>query len=418
MSELKSSAKDQDIQNCLFKIEEKLGWGASSAWSSYDFEKLSNDILQVTGMKLSVNTLKRVWGRLNYNSTPSTTTLNILAQYLGFEDWRGFITKDENKKNPFNLNRIKKHYWMAVPILILLPMVYIFMNGIPIDQKLNPSEFSFSSKQTAEGIPNSVIFEYGTPASIDQTDKLEIQQSWDDSKRQGISNLDSIATSIYYSPGYFMAKLVVNDSIIKQHGLLITSNGWLGIVQDNGVPKYLNEKEIMSEHRIVISDSLLKKKVFKENPSQTLGRLFYIKDFRNLYLNDITIDMVVGRNRDDLQGCYTEALTVYCHGQVIIVPLASKGCVSEINLRVLDQLVSGKTNDLSNFGVDMNKDTNVRLTSSSGKLSIFINDRLAYSTELGSPELRSVSGIRYSFQGSGSINKILIKNKEKIFLNK
>lgn len=112
------------------------------------------------------------------------------------------------------------------------------------------------------------------------------------------------------------------------------------------------------------------------------------------------------------------SITVYCEGQVIIVPLAPKGCVSEINLRILHQLISGKTTDLSSFGVDMDKDIAIKLSSSNGQLSIFINDLLAYSMKLKKDQLRGVSGIRYQFQGSGSINRIVIRNKKQVFLSK
>lgn len=419
MNQLETVGKNQELQDCLVKIENKLGWGESNGWSSYDFEKLSDNIQHGTGMKLSANTLKRVWGRLNYESDPSTTTLNILAQYLGFDDWRTFITGNEDKRKLSNPFRIKKYYLAAIPILISLPLIYILLSGSSfLGKGPDPSDFSFSSKKTSEGIPNSVVFEYSIPPYIKDGDKLEIQQSWDGSKRRSISSSDSIATSIYYSPGYFMAKLVANDSIVKEHGLLVPSNGWLGLLEGGEFPMYLDEDDIVLDNRIAISDSILKERLPKDSNNQGTVKLYYIKNFRDLYLDDLTIDMVVGNNSNGQgKACQTSSITVYCEGQVIIVPLAPKGCVSEISLRVLDLLISGKTNDLSNFGVDMDEDIAIKLSSSDGQLSIFINDLLAYSIKLEKSKLRSVSGIRYHFQGSGSISKIVIKNKEQVFLS-
>ena len=421
MNQLETVAKNQEVQDCLLQIEKKLGWGKSSGWSSYDFEKLSDTIHQGTGMKLSANTLKRIWGRLNYESDPSTTTLNILAQYLGFDDWRNFITKNEIREKTSKPIWAKKYYLVVIPILISLPLIYILLSGSSfLERRPDPSDFSFSSEKISEGIPNSVVFKYGIPPYIKNGDQLEIQQSWDDSKRRSISNSDSIATSIYYSPGYFMAKLLANDIVVKEHGLLIPSNGWLGLLEDGEFPIYLDEDHIVLNGRIAISDSILRERPDKHVNGQGPTKLYYIKDFQNLYLDDFTIDMIVG-NDSGIQvqrnSCQTLSITVYCEGQVIIVPLAPKGCVSEINLMLLDRSISGKTNDLSNFGVDMDGDISVRLSSSNGLLSIFINDLLAYRTELEETEPRSIAGIRYQFQGSGSINKIIIKNKERIFLS-
>ena len=424
MSQMESIVKNQGLLNCLDKIEKMLGWGKSSEWSSYDFEKLSENIYRETGMKLSVNTLKRIWGRLSYEPDPSTTTLNILAQFLGYEDWRHFVTQNENRKKTANRIGIKKYYFIAIPFL-LLSLIYLVFHGNSFFIKSpNPSDFSFSSKRISENIPNSVVFQYSTPTYIKEDDKLEIQQSWDESKRQTISSLDSIATSIYYTPGYFVAKLVANDAVVQEHGLLIPSNGWLGIVEGEKGSIYLDENDIATDGSIAISDSISKLRWDKNNQAEETAKLYYIKDFDNLYLDDFIIDMVVRNDIiDPRKVCQSSNITVYCEGQVIIVPLSPKGCVSEINLRILDpppppRFISGKTNDLSNFGVDILDDVAVRMISSDGRLSIFVNDLLAYSAELQADKNRSISGIRYEFQGSGSIERFVIRNNKKVFLSR
>src|SRR6218665_4129146 len=82
------------IDRCLGLIEEKLGWGKSENWVNYDFEKLSDAIHERTTVRLSVTTLKRIWGKLKYDSAPTLTTLNTLAQFAGYSDWRNFRQED------------------------------------------------------------------------------------------------------------------------------------------------------------------------------------------------------------------------------------------------------------------------------------------------------------------------------------
>ena len=79
------------IKHCLQTIEEKLQWGPCEQWTNYDFEKLSERIFDETKVSLSVTTLKRVWGRIKYPHDPSLTTLNVLALFIGFPDWRAFL---------------------------------------------------------------------------------------------------------------------------------------------------------------------------------------------------------------------------------------------------------------------------------------------------------------------------------------
>ena len=94
---LKSGVYDEmkAITKLRESIESRLAWGSADDWSNYDFEKLSEEIFKITGVNLSVSTLKRFFGKVKYGSSPSVTTLNTLARFLGFEDWRDFESKEE-----------------------------------------------------------------------------------------------------------------------------------------------------------------------------------------------------------------------------------------------------------------------------------------------------------------------------------
>src|ERR1700761_1912749 len=79
-----------EIQHLLQTIERQLDWGAADAWQSRDFDKLNQLILEKTGVSLSASTLKRVWGRVQYGHAPSAVTLDALARFAGFADFRAF----------------------------------------------------------------------------------------------------------------------------------------------------------------------------------------------------------------------------------------------------------------------------------------------------------------------------------------
>jgi hypothetical protein len=78
------------VEKCRELVEQKLSWGDSANWQNQDFERLSERIFEVTKVNLSSSTLKRVWGKVSYNSTPHPTTLNTLARFVGYENWRAF----------------------------------------------------------------------------------------------------------------------------------------------------------------------------------------------------------------------------------------------------------------------------------------------------------------------------------------
>lgn len=52
---------------------------------------LCYDIEKVTGERLSLNTVKRLTGVLQYKSASRVSTLDIIARYLGFESWRLYV---------------------------------------------------------------------------------------------------------------------------------------------------------------------------------------------------------------------------------------------------------------------------------------------------------------------------------------
>ena len=77
-------------------FESTTGWGDSNDWTNQDFVILSEKIQEKTGVALSHVTLKRVWGKVKYESLPNTHTLDTLVQFLGYENWRGFKSQNGN----------------------------------------------------------------------------------------------------------------------------------------------------------------------------------------------------------------------------------------------------------------------------------------------------------------------------------
>ena len=76
----------KDIQR---SIENKVG---RVMVTPKDFDYLSEQILEQTKLYLSSITLKRFWGYLGekYMKEPRLTTLNVLAQMVGYSDWTNY----------------------------------------------------------------------------------------------------------------------------------------------------------------------------------------------------------------------------------------------------------------------------------------------------------------------------------------
>lgn len=64
-----------------------------------DFEYLSDCIFQKLHEKISPTTLKRLWGYIPETSTPRVSTLNLLAEFLDYQDWDAFC-RQESQTSP------------------------------------------------------------------------------------------------------------------------------------------------------------------------------------------------------------------------------------------------------------------------------------------------------------------------------
>ena len=69
---------------------------------SSDCEYLALDIESVTGEHIGVNTLKRLLGFIDDERTPRESTLDIIAQYLGFENWEILKCFDDKSNSSFD----------------------------------------------------------------------------------------------------------------------------------------------------------------------------------------------------------------------------------------------------------------------------------------------------------------------------
>ena len=111
------------IEKTIKLYESNTGWGDSDEWSSQDFVILSEKIQERTGVALSHVTLKRVWGKVKYDSLPNTHTLDTLVQFLGYENWRNF--KSQNGNGTVKQTNRNGHGYTSLSVAYCLRVTYV-----------------------------------------------------------------------------------------------------------------------------------------------------------------------------------------------------------------------------------------------------------------------------------------------------
>ena len=72
-----------------------------------DFKYLEGQIECYTAMKISVSTLKRLWGYVSCDSMPSSYMLDTLAQMVGFMGWKDFQKGSVNDDSSIRIMKRK-----------------------------------------------------------------------------------------------------------------------------------------------------------------------------------------------------------------------------------------------------------------------------------------------------------------------
>lgn len=418
------------VKQCLLLIEEQLNWGPAKNWANYDFEKLSSLIEDKTNVVLSVTTLKRIWGKVRYDHSPTLTTLNTLAKFLDYEDWRSFeksipivpapipvINKEEyeeaaDKKiaNGKRGLKIAMRVSFASVLLLFVVSLLIFSSRKDPLKKIDNATYKFSAnKIISEGVPNSVVFTYDASAS--PTDSVYIVQTWDIRRKTRVSKNNNKHSAIYYYPGYFRTKLIVDNTIVSTHDLQITSDGWLCLVENDPTPLYFKKEDYQKKDRIEVDKPLLDKYNLSLNPNPPKIRFFNQRDLGDL-MNDNFIFETTLKNdfSDGNNSCQYVEVLIQCKDDIIIIPLAAKACVGDMHLYAAGTELKSKEADLSGFGADLKQWTTLRVETTNKKMDFFVNNVLATSVVFPN-QPTGIVGLQYRFNGVGAVRNTWFENK-------
>ncbi len=409
------------LRKCLTLIEDRLGWGPAERWSNADFEVLSERIGEVTSVTLSATTLKRVWGRVAYTSQPSTTTLDVLAQFAGFDNYRAFrshrlnSTREEPKARqapPVQRSRFPRYALLLLPVLAVGGLLIALLPGTtvppaPPPQKFSAEDFSFDFRPVTDGIPNSVVFTYDATAAGDA--EVYLQQSWDPNRREQLDAKKHVHTSIYYLPGFYEAKLVVGDQVVRERELLLPSDGWIAAVDGEASPVYLSARETLEDGQLSITEEILSDYGIALQPDVPSTALMHVGGLDSIYTDNFTLKTRFRQTyRAGSAACRLARVSILLKGDAIQIPFSAPGCVADLSLYGVGQNLDGRTHDLSALGVMGDDWTELSVTGTGDGLEITIGGQQVF--HLDSPdEPIGVIGWQYDFAGTGAVDYLWVE---------
>lgn len=427
------AAESVYLHRCCQIIEKKLDWGSPEEWTTFDFEELSDLITTATGGTLGATTLKRVWGRVRYESTPSQHTLNTLAKYVGASTWRAFkrqiddeprgvrlenaasfILQRESSPNmrvDDSMSSRSRAMWGIVAAVILVGALGISLiyenNSVFADSTI--TNVRFSSRKVSRGLPNSVVFTYLLTGV--EADSFFIQQSWDPRRRYSISKNGSEFTSIYYYPGHFWSKLIADETILREHALVIPTDGWMGLIEQEGpIPIYVLLEDPRTSNVLRVSDEWLEANNLTISNGESALNYFNVGGFPGVGDSLFTLSSEIRIETDPGRAVCKNSRIILIgqHGRIVI-PFSIPGCTADLNLLASEREVRGRNNDLSSLGTDLSTWRHISIHGDDGLLSISINRRQVFEVTY-EESIGDIVGLRYRFEGKGAVRSIQLSS--------
>ncbi|NQU85959.1 MAG: hypothetical protein HQ541_09380, partial [Mariniphaga sp.] len=400
-----TSQEKQYITLILKKISTEIQLGEPNDWQQRDFENLSLLIEEKTGINLSVSTLKRIT-KNQFTKIPQKNTLNALAQYIEYKDWFDF------KAN--HLTKIKKiafrFFYIPLALIAAIIILIIVFKSQPVQSY---SEVKFSSrKNVSEGVPNTVIFDYDI--SMYDFKEASIQQSWDGRRRAEIKKDEKYSTSVYYYPGYHQAKLFIDEQMVKEIPVYITTDGWLSVInnpKNELIPVYVKEN-CMVDSKIHISPEIIGNYNIDLETNNHRTSFYYVNEEFNGNSDNFTFETGFKNSQEEgalvCQGCEISILSEFGRH---FVQLCDSGCIGELYLKFGAEYISGENNDLSAFGTDLNNWNNLKIEIKEKIVTVTLNNLEIFKTSYEN-SIGEIKGLLYGFKGSGAIDYARLYDSE------
>ena len=303
---------------------------------------------------------------------------------------------------------------LALATTMLFVLVYLAFNQSTVTSTSEVAlpDVPFSHRKTvSQGLPNTVIFDFDISGLGDR--EVFIQQSWNPAERVRLSPSHRHHSAVYYYPGFHRARLLVNEQIVADRRVHVTTDGWLPLARyelRDPTPFYLPAERAVHDGMLHVSPEVLADARLDLSKNRYWVSYYNVRDFGQATGSDFRFEARL-RNRLEEGGltCQKSEVFVICENGFFLVPLAYPGCVSEITLRMPEVRMAGRDHDLSAFGCDLSDWRKLGIVADGGETTILVDDRPIFSHRTAErPGL--IKGLQFRFFGCGAVDWVRLQD--------
>jgi hypothetical protein len=382
-------------------------------WSHHQYECLRELIHQDTGVLLSTNTLKRVFGKIPSDSTASKSTLNTLAKYCGYADFVGFLKNTSGKtQSAQNLEKKKNKSPVNHPVLLIsvgslliLLVIFLGIRECRFHKALELAEITPAYEGGA--VPFTQIYHYKfNPRALDSIYFREYEKG-----RIGLSTRDSVFSWVHFIPGYREVRFFARGKEIWKDSYMVRSDGWILISPWGSLEprKYISLSD--SSGTLGVSRDLLAKNEIDLSDDGGWVHYFNMKEygvdgsafsFQAKFRNKLTLGF---------QQCQDVIIRLECEQVLLTTHFTQLGCQKFAELSLGNERYEGEKHDLTALTLDFNEWQDIRIVVKDRHFRIYHDTQLLLDKELNTKPGK-LTGLHFSFRGLGEVDDILIQDSQ------
>lgn len=391
-----------DLNEIKHSIIEELGWPEFEEWTNFHFNELSNNIEKVTGDRISKETLKRIFGKRKVNSEnyqPQAFTQIALVKFIDSIKTKEESFKTKGKTLPWRNRK---------PWLILFTFVGVLFIVLWTTLSDNRgAKYSFSCVNPVDSFPFTAIFRY---------DISEIDDSvfciFGNSIESCLPPDKHMINYFFDQPDIYTVLLYTRKQILDSLNIIAWSKEWTAGSFPNSRPKlfklFKDQTFYRQDNYFYASPKDLEKNVFDWHPNDWTKYKF-IYPF-NKSLDELVMETRVMNNPSTGSlSCYDTEISLFGDSANINFKFTQQKCSRYAGFQVSEKKLDGKFDDLSPFSVDMSNWLDVKVISRDNQVKIFLSDTLIFEDSYNQ-KLGNLTGIAYSFFGSGKIDYLEIRD--------
>ena len=398
------------VDRCIRALCKASGFADPDRMVQRDLVFLCDHIEAKTGVVISLSTIKRLING-QFSRLPQIATLDALAQTLGYAHWQGFVAAaaeesaaDLPRPAASRSRGTRRLRWLlpaAALLCVALASLAVMRMGRHRIAGASTARFS-AAKVTGNDLPNTVVFTYDVEGVT--ADSFFIQQSWDRNRRVRIDKHAHTLTDIYFEPGYHVAKLIANDQIIKTVDVHIPTDRWVYYAQKalGANPEYITASDAL---RLTHAD------LVRSNVDIQPGNLYVMVNFPTKLehpSNNFRLRFRVRVDDTNHDPCPFVEGEVFCQRYFMYYKNTLPGCTSEAVAQFGENVLNGKTYDLSALGSDVRTWQDVEVIVRNKTVRISLNHRPAFAATY-KESCGLVTGVGIISNGLCSVDSVVVE---------